>query len=97
VSSPSQKSLFKVLKASTSRISCGKAQSTVAMLCEPYRQQLFRAARRITRSREDAEDAVQNALLNAFVHVGDFDGRSSFATWLTSIAINSALMILRKN
>jgi RNA polymerase sigma-70 factor (ECF subfamily) len=99
VSSPSEKSRFKVLKAaSTSRISCGAAQSTAfAMLCEQYRQQLFRAARRITRSREDAEDAVQDALLNAFVHIGDFDGRSSLPTWLTRIAINSALMILRKN
>ena len=65
-------------------------------LSERYRQQLFRAAYRITRSYEDAEDAVQDALLRAFIHVRDFDGRSSFATWLTRIAINSALMILRK-
>lgn len=65
-------------------------------LCERYTQQLLRAAHRITRSREDAEDAVQDALLRAFVHLRDFDGRSSFATWLTRIAINSALMILRK-
>jgi RNA polymerase sigma factor (sigma-70 family) len=67
-----------------------------ATLSARYRQQLFRAAHRITRSREDAEDAVQDALLRAFVHIRDFDGRSSFATWLTRIAINSALMILRK-
>jgi RNA polymerase sigma-70 factor, ECF subfamily len=67
-----------------------------AALSERYRQQLFRAAHRITRNSEDAEDAVQDALLRAFVHVTDFDGRSSFATWLTRIAINSALMILRK-
>ena len=65
-------------------------------LSEGYRQQLFRAAHRITRNREDAEDAVQDALLRAFVHMADFDGRSSFGTWLTRIAINSALMILRK-
>jgi DNA-directed RNA polymerase specialized sigma24 family protein len=63
-------------------------------LCERYRQQLFRAAHRITRSFEDAEDAVQETLLRAFVHIMDFDGRSSFGTWLTRIAINSALMIL---
>ena len=76
----------------------GAAQSSAfATLCERYRQRLFRAARRISRSREDAEDAVQDALLNAFVHIGDFDGRSSLPTWLTRIAINSALMILRKN
>ena len=51
---------------------------------------------RITRNREDAEDALQEASLNAFVHAKDFDGRSSFGTWFTRIAINSALMILRK-
>jgi RNA polymerase sigma factor (sigma-70 family) len=61
-----------------------------------YREQLLRAARRITRSNEDAEDAVQDSLLNAFVHLRNFDGRSSFGTWLTRIAINSALMNLRK-
>ncbi len=65
-------------------------------LSDRYGQQLYRAAHRITRTREDAEDAVQDALLSAFVHLRDFDGRSSFATWLTRIAINSALMILRK-
>jgi RNA polymerase sigma factor (sigma-70 family) len=65
-------------------------------LSERYRQQLFRAARRITKTREDAEDAVQDTLLRAFVHMRDFDGRSKLGTWLTRIAINSALMILRK-
>jgi len=65
-------------------------------LCERYTAQLFRVAHRITRNSEDAEDAVQDALLRAFVHVRDFDGRSSFATWLTRIGINSALMLLRK-
>ncbi len=67
-----------------------------AALCERYTQQLLRATHRITRNREDSEDAVQEALLSAFVHLRGFDGRSSFATWLTRIAINSALMILRK-
>ncbi|HEX8895518.1 MAG TPA: sigma-70 family RNA polymerase sigma factor, partial [Terriglobales bacterium] len=65
-------------------------------LSERYRQQLFCVAQRITRSREDAEDAVQDALLRAFVHMGDFEGRSNFGTWITSITVNSALMILRK-
>jgi RNA polymerase sigma-70 factor (ECF subfamily) len=53
--------------------------------------------RRIIRNREDAEDALQDCLLNAFVHLKGFDGRSQFATWLTRIAINAALMKLRKN
>jgi RNA polymerase sigma factor (sigma-70 family) len=85
---PSDESLVEAVK--------GGHSAAFATLSERYRQQLFRAARRITRSCEDAEDAVQDTLLRAFVHVTDFDGRSSFGTWLTRIAINSALMILRK-
>lgn len=74
----------------------GGHSTAFGTLCDRYAQQLLRAAHRITRSREDAEDAVQDALLRAFVHLRDFDGRSSFATWLTRIGINSALMLLRK-
>ena len=70
--------------------------TTFAALSGQYREQLFRAAHRITRTREDAEDAVQDTLLRAFVHLGGFEGRSNFRTWLTSITINSALMVLRK-
>jgi RNA polymerase sigma-70 factor, ECF subfamily len=66
-------------------------------LCERNAKRIFRVARRITRNREDAEDAVQDSFLNAFVHLTDFDGRSRFSTWLTRIAINSALAKLRKN
>lgn len=66
-------------------------------LWQSHASRLFRTTYRITRNREDAEDALQGALLNAFVHLNAFDGRSSFSTWLTRIAINSALMILRKN
>ena len=43
------------------------------------------------------EDAAQECFLNAFVHLKTFDGRSQFATWLTRIAINAALMKLRKS
>src|SRR5882762_9311902 len=50
-------------------------------LSERYREQLFRAAHRITRSYEDAEDAVQDTLLRAFVHMREFDGRSKLGTW----------------
>ncbi len=74
----------------------GGESMAFATLCERYSEQLFRAARRITKTREDAEDAVQDALVQAFVHLKDFEGRSNVATWLTRIAINSALMILRK-
>ena len=85
---PAEKSLVEAAK--------GGHSTSFGTLCERYAQQLLRAAHRITRNREDSEDAVQDALLRAFVHLRDFDGRSSFSTWLTRIAINSALMILRK-
>lgn len=67
-----------------------------ATLSDQCRKQLFRTAHRITRNREDAEDAVQDTLLRAFLHKDDFEGRSTLKTWLTKIAINSALMILRR-
>jgi RNA polymerase sigma factor (sigma-70 family) len=84
--------------AERSLVEAAKAGQPTAFgaLCERYSQQLLRIALRVTRNREDAEDAVQDALLRAFVHLRDFDGRSSFGTWLTRIAINSALMILRR-
>jgi RNA polymerase sigma-70 factor (ECF subfamily) len=66
-------------------------------LCERHMKQVSCVTRRIIRNREDAEDAVQDCFLSAFVHLKDFDGRSRFATWLTRIAINAALMKLRKN
>ena len=66
-------------------------------LCERHMKQVFCVTRRIIRNREDAEDAAQECFLNAFVHLKDFDGRSKFATWLTRIAINAALMKLRKS
>ncbi len=65
-------------------------------LCEPLARKLVQSAQRITRNREDAEDALQDAFMSAFIHIKNFDGRSTFSTWLTRIAINSALMTLRK-
>ncbi len=65
-------------------------------LCDRHAKKIFRVTHRITRNREDAEDAVQDAFLSAFVHLKDFDERAKFATWLTRIAINAALGKLRK-
>ena len=73
----------------------GQAEA-FATLCQPLARKLIQSAHRITRNREDAEDALQDALLSAFIHIKNFDGRSTFSTWLTRIAINSALMTLRK-
>ncbi len=66
-------------------------------LCKRHLKKVFCVIHRIMRNREDAEDAVQDCFLSAFLHLKDFDGRSQFATWLTRIAINAALMKLRKN
>jgi RNA polymerase sigma-70 factor (ECF subfamily) len=55
----------------------------------------FRMVYRITRNQEDAEDVIQDTWIKAYVHLNTFDGRAKFSTWLTRIAINSALMILR--
>jgi RNA polymerase sigma factor (sigma-70 family) len=70
--------------------------SAFQQLYEQSAPRVLKTLYRITRNREDAEDALQEAFLNAFLHARDFDGRSSFSTWFTRIAINSALMILRK-
>lgn len=61
-----------------------------------YSGNLYCTIFRITRNREDAEDALQDTFLRAHLALGKFEGRSSFYSWLTRIAINSALMILRK-
>jgi RNA polymerase sigma-70 factor (ECF subfamily) len=57
---------------------------------------VFRLAFRITRNEQDSEDAQQEALLKAYRNLGQFQGRARFTTWLSSIAINEALMSRRK-
>jgi RNA polymerase sigma factor (sigma-70 family) len=66
-------------------------------LCQAHTARLLKTAFYITRNHEDAEDALQDSLLRAFVHLKSFDERSSFSTWLTRIVINSALMIHRRS
>jgi RNA polymerase sigma-70 factor (ECF subfamily) len=65
-------------------------------LSKRHSNRLLQTTYRITKNRQDAEDALQDSLLKAFSHLKDFQEKSSFSTWLTRIAINSALMILRK-
>jgi len=65
-------------------------------LSKLHSNRLLRTIYNITRNWHDAEDAVQDAMLRAFSHLKDFQEKSSFSTWLTRIAINSALMMLRK-
>jgi len=66
-------------------------------LCQRHAQKILHMTLRITRNREDAEDAVQECFLSAFIHLKGFDARSRFSTWLVRIAMNAALMKLRKN
>jgi len=66
-------------------------------LVEVYARVLFSLCVRITRDATLAEDAVQEALFNAWKHIGEFDGRSSFKTWLHRIAVNAALEQMRRN
>jgi RNA polymerase sigma factor (sigma-70 family) len=67
-----------------------------AELCTRYSKRVFNTIYGVTKNREDAEDALQDSMMRAFMHLKQFDGRSSFVTWFTRIGINSALMILRK-
>jgi RNA polymerase sigma-70 factor, ECF subfamily len=71
-------------------------ESAFRELCRRNTGHVFRSISRIARNNADAEDALQDSLVRAFVHIQKFDRRSSFSTWLTRIGINSALMILRK-
>jgi RNA polymerase sigma-70 factor (ECF subfamily) len=66
------------------------------VLCKQSANTIFHVARRMMRNHEDAEDVVQESFQQAFVHLTSFKGDSRFSTWLSRIAINAALMKLRK-
>ena len=72
-------------------------QAAFGQLFERHSKKIFHSILRITRNHEDAEDALQDCFLSGLLHLNDFDGRSLFSTWLTRIAINAALMKLRRN
>ncbi len=74
---------------------CGE-RDAFRRLVETYARPLFALSVRITRDAALAEDAVQEALFNAYRHIRDFDGRSSFKTWLHRIAVNAALEQMRR-
>jgi RNA polymerase sigma-70 factor, ECF subfamily len=65
-------------------------------LYERHRQQIYRTAFRILRNREDAEDSAQRSFQRAFTNLSRFREDSAFATWVTRIAFNEALMLLRQ-
>ncbi|PYU62711.1 MAG: RNA polymerase subunit sigma-24 [Acidobacteria bacterium] len=61
-----------------------------------HKQRVLAVAQRITNNREDAEDVAQESFHKAFLHLGSFQEKSRFSTWLTRIAMNEAFMLLRK-
>lgn len=65
-------------------------------LVNQYDRRVFRMAKQITQNDEDAEDVLQETFLKAYSHLEDFQGNSKFYTWLVRIAVNEALMKLRK-
>jgi RNA polymerase sigma-70 factor, ECF subfamily len=65
-------------------------------LVKRYDRKLLRIAQGVTHNREDSQDAVQEAFLKAYQHLGDFREACQFSTWLIRITVNQALMKLRK-
>ena len=65
-------------------------------LFKTHSPRLYRTAFAVLRNREDAEDAVQESWCRAYANLDSFEGRSAFSTWLTRIAVNSALMLRRR-
>jgi RNA polymerase sigma-70 factor (ECF subfamily) len=65
-------------------------------LVRRYEAKIFRLAQHITQNREDAEDVLQETFLKAYEHLDQFQGNSKFYTWIVRIAVNQALMKLRR-
>jgi RNA polymerase sigma-70 factor (ECF subfamily) len=66
------------------------------VLMRRYNERVYRAVRSVVRDEGEAEDVMQQAYVNAFTHLGQFNGAARFSTWLTRIAINEALARVRR-
>jgi RNA polymerase sigma-70 factor (ECF subfamily) len=79
-------------------VSAAKSGDALAFveLSAGHCNKILRRVYRIVKNWQDAEDVLQESLIKAFLHLKDFEEKSSFASWFTRIAINSALMSLRK-
>jgi len=75
---------------------CSDASAFAELVRLNERARAFRIAYKITRNREDAEDAVQECFLRAYENLSGFEERASFSTWITTIVFNAALTILRR-
>ena len=67
------------------------------LLMRRYNERVYRAARSIVRDEQEAEDVMQQAYVNAFTHLRQFNGSARFSTWLTRIVINEALARVRRH
>lgn len=74
----------------------GGDQLAFMELCRRHSSMVKNKILRIVQNREDAEDVMQDTLLRAFLHLSSFRRSCKFSTWVTSIAVNTALMLLRK-
>jgi RNA polymerase sigma-70 factor (ECF subfamily) len=64
-------------------------------LMKRYRARVFRLAMRFTRDKDDSEEVLQEVFLTVYQKLGQFEGKSSFSTWLYRVAVNTALMRIR--
>ena len=71
--------------------------SAFVELSKRHSRRVFNRIYRMTNNWQDAEDVLQESIIRAFVHLHTFERRASFSSWLTRIAINTALMLLRKD
>lgn len=67
------------------------------LIMRRYNQRIFRIVRSILHDDHEAEDVVQEAYVSAYEHLGQFEGRAKFSTWLTKIAIHEASLRRRRN
>jgi RNA polymerase sigma-70 factor (ECF subfamily) len=77
------------------RAKAGEAEA-FGELVRRYERKIYRLAFNITQNVEDAQDVLQDAFLKAYEHLDGFQGQSKFYTWIVRIAVNEALMKLRK-
>jgi RNA polymerase sigma-70 factor (ECF subfamily) len=81
--------------ALVARARAGDAQAFTDLV-KQYERKIYRLAKHITQNDEDAEDVLQETFLKAYEHLDGFQGHSKFYTWIVRIAVNEALMKLRK-
>src|SRR4051795_6513129 len=82
-------------QALVERARAGDAEAFTELV-QRYERKIYRLAKHITQNDEDAEDVLQESFLKAYSHLDSFQGDSKFYTWLVRIAVNEALMKLRK-